>query len=213
MQRSFIKHLAALALVAAAGTPAHALDLINTAPPSTGASFNAISSNDWLAEKFTVSGPAVINSLEAFLVSTDSANDAGKTFTVALYSNSGANLPALNWFADSQGQLAQATVTYTADGWNGVSGLNWAVGAGSYWLAIEQYGGGAEAGSLFAATSATPAALAVAFYSGGTGYQATGASDTFGLHISATPAVPEPSSMALVLVSLGLIGWSARRAR
>jgi len=213
MHSPFIKPLAALALATTLAAPAHALDLVNSLPPASGTSVNVISSNDWLAEQFAVSGPVVINSISAFVTSTDSGNDAGKTFTVALYSDNGANLPALNWFDTNQGQVAQATVTYSADGWNGVSGLNWSVGAGHYWLAIEQHGSGNEAGSLLAPTSATPAALAVAFYSGGTGYQATGLSDSFGLRITATPAVPEPESLALLLAGLGVVAMLGKGAR
>jgi hypothetical protein len=207
-----IKAAAAMAVMATLSTQAHALDLINTQPPTSGAGLNEISSVSWLADKFVVSGPMLINSIEAFVTSNDSGNDAGKTFTLALYSDSGLNLPALDWNSASHGQLAQAEVTYNVDGWNGVSGLNWSLGQGNYWLAIEQYGSGNEANSLLAPTSATPSALAVAFYDG-VSYRATGLSDTFGLRITATPAVPEASSISLALVSLGLIGVVARRRR
>lgn len=208
-----LKALAAASFVALTATQAQAYDVVNTQVP-TGSMFgsNALDSNDWLAEKFSVASTTQIDSVLAYVLSNDSANDLGKTFTIALYGNSASNLPALNWNANQQGQLFQATATYNGDGWNGLSNLNWTIGAGSYWLALEQNGDASNAGSLQLPTGALPAAQAVAFYSGGQNYAADTLSDTFGLHITAvTPAVPEPGSMALVLCSLGVMAFVARR--
>lgn len=207
------KLAAAAAIVMALPLQARAYDVVNTQVPSGGlAMSNTVDSGNWLAEKFTVSGATQIDSIAAYLLSGDSAGDAGKTFTIALYAGSG-NLPALDFASASQGQLFQATATYQADGWNGVSNLNWNVNAGSYWVALE---GGSDAGSatfLQAPSGALPAAEAVAFYAGGQRYASTGLSDTFGLHVTAITAVPEPDSLALALTSLGVIGWMLARRR
>ena len=101
-----------------------------------------------------------------------------------------------------QGQIQQAAATYLADGWNGVSGLNWSLGAGSYWLAVEVGEGPSQAANLMAPTGAVPAAEAVATWVGAQRYQAATAADTFGLHITAAP-VPEPEQWALLLAGLG----------
>jgi hypothetical protein len=203
--------LAAAALCALLPLQAHAssADLLNTAVPSGGLSMsNTLDSGDWLAEKFTVGSAAQIDSVSAYVLSLDSFADAGKTFTIALYANNGSNLPALNFAADNQGQLFQTTVTYNGDGWNGVSGLNWSVAAGSYWLALEVGGDASSAAFLQVPSGALPSAQAVAYYAGGQQYAATGLSDTFGAHVT---AVPEPSSLMLVLTSLGVVGMAARR--
>lgn len=207
------KALAAAAFVAFTATQAQAFDVVNTQVPS-GSLFgsNTLDGSNWLAEKFSVASTTQIDSILAYVLSNDSANDIGKTFTVALYANSASNLPALDWSADQQGQLFQAMATYTGDGWNGLSNLNWTIGAGSYWLALEQSGDASNAGSLQLPTGALPAAQAVAFYSGGQNYGADTISDSFGLHITGiTPSVPEPSSLALVLGSLGVLAFVTRR--
>jgi len=65
-----------------------------------------------------------------------------------------------------------------------------------------------SAAFLQAPSGALPVAQAVAFYSGGQQYAATGLSDTYGLHVT---AVPEPTSLMLILTSLGMLGIAARR--
>lgn len=200
-----LKLAAATAIVLALPLQAQAYDVVNTQVPAGGLFMsNTIDSANWLAEKFTVSGNTQIDSIAAYLLSDDVAGDTGKTFTIALYADNG-NLPAMNFAAVNQGQLFQTTASYLANGWNGASNLNWAIGAGSYWVALE---GGSDANSaayLQAPTGALPAAQAVAFYAGGQRYAATGLSDTFGLQVT---AVPEPASLALLLTSLGVLGMA-----
>jgi hypothetical protein len=199
--------LAAAAIAAVLPLQAHAYDVVNTQVPTNGLIMsNTVDSGNWLAEKFSVATTTQIDSVMAYVLSSDAFSDAGKTFTIALYANNGSNLPSLNFAADSQGQLFQATATYTADGWNGVSNLNWTVGPGSYWMALEA--DASSAAFLQAPSGALPVAQAVAFYSGGQQYAATGLSDTYGLHVT---AVPEPTSLMLILTSLGMLGIAARR--
>lgn len=207
--------LAVAALAAVLPLQAQAASYVVNTDVPTGSLFmsNTVDSGNWIAERFTVSASTQIDSIAAYLLSSDTSGaDIGKTFTIALYGNStvaGSSLPALNFGLPSQGQLFQTTATYTADGWNGVSGLNWTVTAGSYWVALE---GGADSNSalfLQAPTGAQPTAEAVAYFDGsGTRYKATGLSDSFGLQVT---AVPEPSSIALVLSGMGLLAFATRR--
>jgi hypothetical protein len=193
---------------------AQALDLINTQTPSGGAAGSlTLDSSNWVAEAFAVAGSTQITRIEAYLLSNSEATDIGKTFTLALYADNASSLPALDFNADNQGQLFHATATYTGAGWNGLSGLNWTLGPGRYWLALESSGDATSTSDLLAPTGASPAALAVAYYAGGQRYAAASASDTFGLHISATAAVPEPDSLALLLAGAGIMGVIARRRR
>lgn len=208
---SSIKAIALATLLSLSAAHGFAAELIHTevASPSLIGS-NALDSSDWMAEQFSVAAPTQIDSVLAYVLSNDSSNDLGKTFSIALYANDG-TLPALDWWADSQGQLFHATATYNGDGWNGVSGLNWHLDAGSYWLALEQHGDATDAMSLQLPTGATPAVDSVAFYSGGMSYTVASQSDAFGLKINTVAAVPEPSSTALVLSSLGILGFVVRR--
>lgn len=190
------------ALAFSASSQAATIDLINTqAPAGSSIGANTLDSANWLAERFTVDGPVVIDSISVFLTSMDASADQGKNFTLALY-NSAGSTPALNFNSADQGQVQQTSATYLQDGWNGVSGLNWSLAAGSYWLAVEVGDGANSATSLMASTGATPAAEAVATYVGGQRYQAATAADTFGLQITAAP-VPEPDQWALLLAGLG----------
>jgi len=206
-----LKAVAAAALAMASAAHAQSF-LVNTQVPtgSTPGS-NSLDSAQWFAEQFTVSAATQINSVMAYVQSNSIASDLGGTFSIALYGNTASNLPSLNFNLDQNGQLFQGTATYNGDGWNGLNNLNWSVGPGTYWLALEQYGSAGEAGSLQLPIGALPVAQAVAFYSGGQKYGTDTLSDTFGLQITATPAVPEPSSMALLLTSLGVLGFVARR--
>jgi len=203
--------LATAAIAAVLPLQAHAsVDVVNTQVPTNGLIMsNTLDSGDWLAEKFSVTATTHIDSVSAYVLSLDSLADAGQSFTIALYANNGSNLPALDFGASNQGQLFQATATYTADGWNGVNNLNWTVGPGSYWVALEVGSDANSAAFLQAPTGALPVAQAVAYYSGGQQYAATGVSDSFGLHVTA--AVPEPESVMLLLTGLGMIGLVARR--
>lgn len=64
---------------------------------------------------------------------------------------------------------------------------------------------------LLACGNDTPVVDSVAFYSGGMSYTVASQSDAFGLKINTVAAVPEPSSTALVLSSLGILGLVVRR--
>jgi len=211
MTNKFVRQaLAAAAIAAVLPLQAHAYDVVNTGTPTGGmAMANLIDSVDWIAEKFSVTGTTQIDSIAAYLLSND-AGDVGKTFTIALYANNGSNLPALNFAADSQGQMYQTTATYSGSGWNSVSGLNWTVSAGSYWVALEAGSSANNVFGLVAPVGAPTPAQAVAFFPDASTqqYMAGFTSDTFGLQVT---AVPEPSSYALMLTSLGLLGLVARR--
>lgn len=201
--------LATTLLAAAPAAQAQSFNLVQTSTPTGGAiGANSLSDTAWLAERFETTGNVRIDSVMTYLLSDDAAGDLGKSFTLALYADVN-NLPGLNFNATNDGKLFQASATYNGDGWNGLSQLNWQLGAGKYWLAVEAGSGANNAGWLLAPVGAQPATN-VALYSGGQRYAAIGSSDTFGLAIVATP-VPEPTGLALMLASLGALSLVARR--
>jgi hypothetical protein len=195
--------LAVAALTASASALASANVIDTSVPTGNLAGSNTVDASNWIAERFTLAAPALIEHVSAYVLSGDAGNDLGKTFTLAVYANSASNLPALNWFDGQQGQLFHTTLTYNGDGWNGSTGLNWQLAAGSYWFALEADGNGPS--SLQAPTGALPVANAVAGYSGSiTGYSQQGYSsaDSFGLQAGAASAVPEPATVLITLAGL-----------
>lgn len=200
--------LAATLLAAAPAAHAQSFNLVQTSTPTGGAiGANSLSDTAWLAERFEATGAVRIDSVMAYLLSDTPDTDLGKSFTLALYADIN-NLPSLDFNATNNGKLFQASATYNGDGWNGLSQLNWQLGAGKYWLALE-VNGTSDAGSLLAPVGAQPATN-VALWSGGQHYAAIGSSETFGLAIVATP-VPEPTGLALMLGGLGVLSLVARR--
>ncbi len=207
----------AAALTLAAALPAQAQSVLNTGTP-TGGVVGALSidSSDWVAESFTLGAKTTIDSIFTYVNST--AADEGLGFTVALYSSKGAagsQVPSLNFFANNQGQLAQFNATYTAGGgWVGQSGLNWTLDAGTYFVAIETDGSGVQ-GLVLPTGGLSKLPSALAFYTGGNGYDVDPqiSTDAFGLQVNAVSAVPEPSTFAMMAMSLGVVGLLARRRR
>jgi hypothetical protein len=206
-----------LVLAALVAVPAHAQSVLNTGQP-TGGVLNAdsIDSVDWVAESFTLGSTTTIGSILAYVNST-AATDNGLSFTVALYGSrgpAGALVPNINFQATNQGQLDQFTATYsTGGGWIGQSGLNWTLGAGTYFVAIETDGNGVQ-GLVLSTGGLTTLPSSVALYSGGAGYATDPAisTDAFGLQVIAA-AVPEPSSVVLLMMGLGAVGFALARRR
>ena len=133
---------------------------------------------------------------------------AGETFSIVLYDDNAGHLPGT--------LLHSATVTFSGDGWNGVSALSgWNVAAGSYWIGLEvglddTLGQASLTGALL--DRGVPHPLSHTAFDAGGGYQS--AALDFGLRVDATPApVPEPESLALMLTGLGLLVPLTRRRR
>jgi len=161
----------------------------------------ALDANDFYAGQVSFTTNALIQSAFAHLL----GGAAGETFTVSLYDNA-ANVPGATRYT--------TTATYGADGWNGASGLSgWLVGPGSYWIAFEvgaadTLGSASITGALLDVGAPNP--LARTAFDAGSGYVATSRPLTFGVRLDAR-VVPEPSTMALVFLGLGLIVAAIRR--
>ena len=197
MIRKQLSVLLGLAFAVAAASPAYANLNIDTGAPTSSDMALALDGADWLAGQISFSQAANLQSIYAYV----NDQNAGGSFTVALYDNSAKQLPGnlLNSWK------ANFSTTSGVSAWNGVSGLNYAVSAGTYWVALEVQGNDSFSGT---ADISPPNPLsAYAFNAGGfQGYQAM--PQSFGLQVS---AVPEPESYALMLAGLGLVGLLARR--
>ena len=207
MNKAFAQTLIAAAVWFASAASAQAASVVDTGTPNgneIGA--YAFDGTDSFAGQISFAGAAQIASIATHVL----GGTAGETFTVLLYGDSAAHLP------DSA--LYLATATFTADGWNGVSNLPaWNVTAGNYWVGLEiggtdTLGLSSVTGALLDRGAASP--LLHTAFNDGSGYQATGSPLSIGLRVDTVAAVPEPSSMWLMLAGgLALAGSVAARRR
>ena len=144
-----------------------------------------------------------INSISSYL---DDLGNGGGSFSVALYSDNGNKVGS---------QLYNASATFGSVGWNAASNLNWAVGSGNYWVAVEVTDGV----SSFVAPLGAPTLLAHTAYNDGTYFANSGYKTydglSFGLQMNTTAvaAVPEPGEWALMLSGLALLGFVVVRRK
>jgi len=198
MMRKKITSLIALAFMATAASQAFAGALTTDTPTGDLVGGLIVDASNWIAGQISFSQASQIQSIQAYL--NDQGNGGG-SFTVALYQDSATHLPG-SLMKSWSGSFTTASGT---SAWNGVSGLNYDIGVGKYWVAFEIQGGDTF-GGVAPGTLSDPLAK-YAFNAGGyEGYQAM--SQTFGVQVA---AVPEPETYALMLAGLGLLATVARR--
>lgn len=175
--------------------------IVNTGTPNgVGDALTLSQGGQWLAAEFTTTQAWQISSIEGF-INADAGNPVNATFTVALYGNTTNNRPDT-----ADGELFSQQASYTADGWNGLQGLNLALNAGTYWLAFEVRATDTLVG-LMPVSAPNPLQTAYNDQTANYGYVPTsGSAYNFGVQIS---AVPEPS--VLWLFATGLFSVAGRR--
>jgi hypothetical protein len=192
---------AATFALAALAAPAQAAPVLDTGTPD-GQAIGALALDpaDWYAAQVDFAKAGVVDAVSAHVL----GGAAGETFHVSLYADDG--------FGEPGAALDTATVTFGADGWNGVTGLaGWTVDAGSYWIGIEvadgdTLGSTSATGALLDTGAPMPAATAFSSF-GSTGYAAFGGL-SFGVRVD---AVPEAGSAAMMLAGLALVAGLARK--
>ncbi len=179
--------------------------IVNTGTPDLTGSPLSLDSYQWLAAEFTTTASASqIDALQGYITAQDS-NQAGNTFTVALYGNTTNNaskdIPDL-----LTGELFSQQTTYAVDGWNGLQGLNVTLDPGTYWVAFEVRATDTLAG-LMPVYAPSPVQTAYNDNTANFGYvPTTGTAYNFGVQVSAVPVPP-----ALWLFATGLFAMVGRR--
>ncbi len=198
-----------LTLLAAGAAQAQTINTLTTGAASlSDINGYSLDSNDWLDGQITLTGPQTITSIAAFL--DDPVGGAGDNFNITLYADNGSNKLGTQLFSD--------TATYNGTtGWQGLTGLNWAVIGGNYWVGLEVT---SDQQTSFVATTGAPQLLANTAFSanGGANYTyrniaGTGLSKdlNFGLTVTSISAVPELEEWLMILAGLGLVGWAVSR--
>lgn len=165
----------------------------------------ALDATDWLAGQIQVNNDVVVDSVKAWL--NDQGN-GGTQFMVALYADSGSNLPGA-LLETGMGSFSAASGT---SAWSGASNLLWTLHAGQkYWVTFES---DLSVDGFFgvAPVQAPNPLVRYAFNDGGfLGYQPmTGANTGFGVQVA---SVPEPESWQLFIAGMALLMMVGRRAR
>ncbi|MEP6869816.1 MAG: PEPxxWA-CTERM sorting domain-containing protein [Novosphingobium sp.] len=198
------------------GAPAaFAVTIFNSGPgyTSCGACYT-VNDTQSLAGRFSVTQTTQITSILGWL-----APGYDDNLTISLLQDNGAliqsySLPAqvLNSASFAFGKLSSDNGFYNPR-WAGVSGLNWTIGSGDYWVsfASNHIGDGSTAMPALAGTPTT----IYSYYNPGNARWIQGGFATsfqvFGDQI--VTATPEPSTWAMMLVGFGIVGYAARRRR
>ena len=144
----------------------------------------------WVAAQFTIDQAYTLNGIQGWMAST------GGSFTMSIYGN-GNNLPDDNNLLHRQ--QFQIPVDATGADWWGVSGVNWNLNPGTYWVAFEvRYKDGDTYEGWMPGGLSNPPPHPADRYAicndDSCWYRGYA---NFGLRINGEPVVPEPSTMLL----------------
>lgn len=193
--------------------------LIDTGQPDTSLQSGGylVNQQQYLAGRMDLSQSSTITGIEAFMHD----GYVGGTATIALYPDTATDIWGLP-VPDAGLEIFSQAITITALnlfetnlGWQGASGLDWNLGAGSYWIAFEVRAGQTYDGS-FPTLGIVPNPLAdYALWneSNNVWFNDSLTSHKWGLRVYGEPAspVPLPASAWFFLSGLGMLAGSVRR--
>jgi hypothetical protein len=194
------------AVLLAPGIASASFVLDTGTPTSISGGLDVLTTNQWYAAEFTLSSTENISSLSAYLEPLDST-----AFQFDIYSNTNFTTTRIG----SLQTLDATPATYTAAGWNTTT-VNYTLGPGTYWLALEvttsagRGGTGLDLPTTGISTSTGTAPAQAFAYGAGTGAEFTASNTGFGVQMAASP-VPLPG--AVWLLGSGLAGLGALRRR
>jgi hypothetical protein len=188
-------------------SPASAALIVDTGAPNTSGGLR-VYADQWVAGQFTTMSDYNINSVEGWFGSQD-----GGSAHATIYADNGTGLPFGAALHTQQFTLDAPQVGTSA--WDGAYGLNWALAAGTYWLAFEVLAGDTAENYMPNGAPSPLALIGIDISPAGDGYTVSSTFYTPGFRIDATPsAVPVPAAVWLFGTGiLGLIGYGKRRSR
>ena len=177
---------------------AQANTIVDTGTPR-GANDYSLNSGQSLAGYFGIANATVISGVQGYI----SNFSAPGSVTATLYSDG--SVP------DAANTLFTTTFMVPTSGfrnydWFGATGLNWAVGAGNYWLSFATDSG-------MTMLDGAPSPLTRYAFSDGANYRQ---SNGLGIGVRVfdnIAAVPEPATWAMMIGGMGVVGGAMRRRR
>ena len=200
-----LRKLALAALLSTAPMAAQALEVVNTGPVPASPSYYVVggsgSGSAGVGGRFTLSAATSITALEFYgaasgLTNFGSIRSDGATPGAVLYSG------------------AIASTDISINQWVGLTGLNWLLGPGSYWMTVESR----DTSSAFREGRNFPNPLPQQAVQNGGVWSAGGfsAGDAFAFRLEGNAieaGVPEPATWATMIAGFGLVGGAMRRRR
>jgi len=153
-------------------------------------------SDQFLAANFMLPGDATITGIEGWMSVPPGGSGRGR---ISIYNDAGLSPGGLLLTTTFDAPITDSLEPlYGHAEWVGALGLHWSLAAGSYWVAFEADPGGVIAGFILGA----PNQLGAEAYSQGSG-RPWARNDALGLGVRVQGTIPEPSTFALAIVSLG----------
>ena len=190
--------IAAVCPAVALSGPACAGYIIDTGTPVGGPSGWSLGNYQYFGGEFTVADSSVISSIEGYFSTFEGGN-----MDFPIHADGG-NVPGAILFT-----TPSAIAANTALGWHGVSGLSWALAAGTYWVSFHVDGGLDGIMPGFAPNPLGEYAVGFGNYA----WRDYGANayDYLDIGVRIAASVPEPSTTLLLLFGIGFVAMKSGR--
>lgn len=196
------KFLSAAVAALAFSHPAAAAVLVDTGAPPQHSGGSLISPTQWLSAQFSLSSAAVVGTVQGFIASLT----PGHSLRTSIYTDGG-NIPGSAIFS------ANFVPAVSNGDWQGVSGLTWALAAGSYWVSFET--DDPNGFSYMDNPAPNPLGLEAARNNGGP--WVSNCCYDIGVRIfdagSTAAPIPETATWAMMIAGFGMVGGAMRSAR